>query len=71
MAVVVTTRDELVPVRRQRELAAAARATVFEAPVSHMEVGWRGEEYNPPLLDAIAAVSAGKRSAAHPVRLQR
>lgn len=71
VAVVVTTRDELVPVRRQRELAAAARATVFEASVSHMEVGWRAEEYNPPLLDAIAAVSAGERSAAHPVRLQR
>ncbi len=56
VAVVVTTRDELVPVPKQRELAAAARATVFEAPVSHLEVGWRAAEYNPALLEAIGAV---------------
>jgi 3-oxoadipate enol-lactonase len=56
-AVVVTTRDELVPVRNQRALAEAARARVFEAPVTHMEVGSRGERYNPELLRAIAAVS--------------
>lgn len=71
VAVVVTTRDELVPVPKQRELAAAAEATVFDVPVSHMEVGWRGEEYNPALLRAIAAVSAGERAATHPVGLQR
>jgi 3-oxoadipate enol-lactonase len=69
VAVVVTTRDELVPVSKQREMSAAAGATVFETAVSHMEVGWRGDEYNPALLQAIAAVSAGERAAAHSVGL--
>src|SRR5436305_884969 len=55
-AVLVTTRDELVPVRNQRALAAAARAQVFEAPVTHLEVGSSGERYDPELLRAIAAV---------------
>ncbi len=62
VAVVVTTRDELVPVSKQRELAAAAAARVFEAPVSHLEVGWRADEYNPVLLRAIAAVTAADRA---------
>ncbi len=60
VAVVVTTRDELVPVAKQRELATAAGAQVFEAAVSHLEVGWRAEQYNPVLLRAIAAVSAAE-----------
>jgi hypothetical protein len=47
----------LVPARKQRELAQAARANVFEAPIRHLEVGWRAENYNPHLLGAIAAVS--------------
>jgi 3-oxoadipate enol-lactonase len=63
VAVVVTTRDELVPVPKQRELAAAANATVFESPISHLEVGTRADEYNPALLRAIGAVV--------PVRLRR
>jgi 3-oxoadipate enol-lactonase len=58
-AVVVTTRDELVPPRNQRALAAASNAHVFEAPVTHLEVGARGERYNPKLLEAIAAVRSG------------
>jgi pimeloyl-ACP methyl ester carboxylesterase len=58
-AVVVTTRDELVPVRNQRALAAAAGAQVFEAPVTHLEIGSKGERYNPQLLQAIAAVGDG------------
>jgi 3-oxoadipate enol-lactonase len=61
-AVLVTTRDELVPVRNQRALAAAARAQVFEAPVTHLEVGSKGERYNPALIRAIEAV--GRRVAA-------
>jgi pimeloyl-ACP methyl ester carboxylesterase len=61
VAVVITTRDELIPVRKQRELAAAAHARVFEAPITHMEVGWRSEQYNPALLQAIAAVSTADR----------
>ncbi len=55
-AVVVTTRDELVPVRNQRELAAAAQAHVFEAPVTHLEVGAHAEHYSPHLVRAIEAV---------------
>jgi 3-oxoadipate enol-lactonase len=58
LAVVVTTRDELVPVPKQRQLAAAGKARVFEAPISHMEVGWNAAAYNPALLEAIAAVRA-------------
>jgi 3-oxoadipate enol-lactonase len=61
--VVVTTRDELVPVKKQRALAAAARAHVFEAPVRHMEVGWRAAEYNPALLQALSTL-AGRHEGA-------
>jgi pimeloyl-ACP methyl ester carboxylesterase len=57
IAVLITTRDELVPVRKQRELAAAAGGPVFETPLRHMEVGWRREEYSPKLLAALASVS--------------
>ncbi len=60
VAVLVTTKDELVPVRKQRELAAGAGAQVFEAPISHMEAGWRAAEFDPPLLEAIAAVGRGQ-----------
>ncbi len=61
-AVVVTTRDELVPVRNQRALAAAAHAHVFEAPVTHLEIGSKGERYDPELLKAIAAVRGQAQS---------
>jgi 3-oxoadipate enol-lactonase len=57
IAVLITTRDEMVPVRRQHELAAAAGGPVFEAPMRHMEVGWRRDEYAPKLLAALASVS--------------
>ncbi len=57
IAVLITTRDELVPVRKQRQLAAAARGPVFETPLRHMEVGWRREEYGPQLLAALDSVS--------------
>ena len=59
-AVVVTTRDEAVPPRKQRELAAALGAQVFEAPVRHLELTQASDRYNPALLEAIAAV--GSRS---------
>jgi 3-oxoadipate enol-lactonase len=58
ISVLITTRDELVPVHKQRALAAAAQARVFEAPLSHLEVGWRGAEYNPQLIEALGAVSS-------------
>jgi pimeloyl-ACP methyl ester carboxylesterase len=55
-AVVLTTRDQAVPPRKQRELAAALGAAVFEAPIDHIEITSRPERYNPALLQAIAAV---------------
>src|SRR2546421_445151 len=57
VAVVVTTNDDAVAPRKQRDLAAAASAAVFEAPINHMEIVWRGSTYNPMLLRAIEAVS--------------
>jgi pimeloyl-ACP methyl ester carboxylesterase len=57
VAVVLTTRDELVPPRKQQALAAAANAQVFEAPIKHLEIGWLPDEYNPALLKALEAVS--------------
>jgi pimeloyl-ACP methyl ester carboxylesterase len=57
-AVLVTTRDDVVPVHKQRALAAAAGGPVFEAPIKHLEVVTRTDEYNPALLEAIAAVGA-------------
>lgn len=56
-AVVVTTRDEAVPPRKQRELAAALDAQVFEAPIRHLEVASRPDRYNAALLDALAALA--------------
>jgi pimeloyl-ACP methyl ester carboxylesterase len=56
-AVVLTTRDEAVPPRKQRDLAAAIGAAVFEAPVRHLELVQRNDRYNPALLEAIAAVT--------------
>ena len=55
-AVVITTHDDAVPPRNQRELAQALRAHVFEAPINHLEVISRAREYNPALLEAIASV---------------
>jgi 3-oxoadipate enol-lactonase len=63
-AVVVTTRDEVIAPRKQRELASALGAQVFETPLRHNELPFRRELYNPALLDALAAVSAGERAAA-------
>jgi 3-oxoadipate enol-lactonase len=61
-AVVLTTRDELVAPGKQRQLAGALQAPVFEASISHLEITSRGETYNPALLRALAAV--GGRAAA-------
>jgi pimeloyl-ACP methyl ester carboxylesterase len=62
-AVVLTTRDELVPPGKQRQLAQALQAPVFEAPISHLEITTNGQVYNPALLRALAAVG-GRRTAA-------
>ena len=58
IAVVVTTRDEAVAPRKQRELAAAAGGPVFEAPIRHMEIVTKAGDYNPALLEALGALRA-------------
>jgi len=63
-AVVLTTRDELVPPGKQRQLAAALEAPVFEAPITHLEITSAGATYNPVLLRALAAVGGGEAVAA-------
>jgi 3-oxoadipate enol-lactonase len=55
-AVVITTRDEAVPVSRQRELAEASQAQVFEAPIEHIEIVTRADRYNPALLRALGSL---------------
>jgi 3-oxoadipate enol-lactonase len=54
--VVLTSRDSAVAPRKQRELAAALGARVFEAPVDHLQIIARAQEYNPALLEALSAV---------------
>jgi len=57
-AMVLTTRDQMVAPAKQRELAAASGATVFEVPIDHLEVTDRADVYNPALISAVAAVAA-------------
>jgi 3-oxoadipate enol-lactonase len=57
-AMVLTGRDSAVSPAKQRELAAAVRATVFEVPLDHLEVTSRDAEYNAALLSALEAVTA-------------
>src|ERR1700744_3494521 len=57
-AMVLTGRDTMVAPSKQRELAQAAGATVFEVAIDHLEVTDRADEYNPALLSAVAAVTA-------------
>ncbi len=58
VAVLVTTRDELVPPRKQWALAEAARAQTFESPITHMDVGRPGNGYAQVLVEALAALGA-------------
>jgi 3-oxoadipate enol-lactonase len=58
VAVLVTTRDELVSPRRQRALAEAAGAQVLESPITHIQIGRPGNDYPKVLLEAIAALVA-------------
>jgi 3-oxoadipate enol-lactonase len=55
-AVVLTSRDDMVPPRKQRELTTALQAQVFDAPIRHMEVTTATDRYNPALLAALEAV---------------
>ena len=56
-AVVLTTEDTVVPPRKQRELAVALNAPVFESAIDHLEVANAVDRYNPALLAALAAVT--------------
>jgi hypothetical protein len=56
-AMVLTSRDMMVAPVKQRELADAARATVFEVPLDHLELTTRAAEYNAALLAALEAVA--------------
>jgi pimeloyl-ACP methyl ester carboxylesterase len=58
-AMVLTAGDRSVAPAKQRELAAAIGATVFESPIDHLEVTNRADDYNPALLQALAAVASG------------
>ena len=60
IAMVLTTRDELVSPRKQRELAEASHADVFEVALGHMDVGRPGTGYGAVLLEALAAVGPGE-----------
>jgi 3-oxoadipate enol-lactonase len=57
VAVLITARDQAVPVHNQRELATAARGPVFEAPIDHLDIVTDAAKYNPVLLRALEAVS--------------
>jgi pimeloyl-ACP methyl ester carboxylesterase len=55
-AVVLTSRDDAVPPRKQHQLATALGAPVFEAPINHLEITSNGKTFNPVLLEALTAV---------------
>jgi 3-oxoadipate enol-lactonase len=66
-AVVLTSADDAVPPHKQRQLAAALGAPIFEAPVRHLEVAaMAGEQsaqrYNPVLIAALDAIRVAERS---------
>jgi 3-oxoadipate enol-lactonase len=66
-AVVLTSADDAVPPAKQRELVAALQATVFEAPVRHLEVAAMAgdasaQRYNPVLIEAFGQVRAADAS---------
>lgn len=57
-AMVLTGRDQMVAPAKQRELAAACGATVFEVALDHLDVTERADVYNPALISAVAAVAS-------------
>ena len=62
-AMVLTSRDAMVAPVKQRELAEASGASVFEVAIDHLEVTDRGDVYNPALISAVAAVTAAHQVA--------
>jgi 3-oxoadipate enol-lactonase len=63
-AMVLTARDTAVAPAKQRELAAAAGASVYEVPLDHLEIIDRADDYNPALLAAVAEVGTPQSAAA-------
>jgi len=63
-SVVLTTRDHAVAPVKQRALAAALDAPIYEAPINHLQVTANGADYNPVLLRALDAVASRERVAA-------
>ncbi len=61
VAVLITNRDQVVPVRKQRELAEAAGGPVFESPIDHLDIVTRADDYNEFLLKALDSVSSERR----------
>ena len=66
-AVVITSNDDAVPPAKQRQLATATQATVFDAPVRHLEVAAMASEasarrYNPVLVEALQFIRAADAS---------
>jgi 3-oxoadipate enol-lactonase len=59
-AMVLTGRDAMVAPAKQRELAEATGARVFEVAIDHLEVTDRADLYNPALISAVAAVTAAQ-----------
>lgn len=57
-AVVVTSRDRSVPPAKQRELAEALRAQVFEVDGDHLAVAVHPDRFRPVLVRALEAVGA-------------
>ncbi|MGH2858606.1 MAG: alpha/beta fold hydrolase [Solirubrobacteraceae bacterium] len=55
-AMVLTARDTAVSPAKQRELAEAIGAEVFQAEIDHLDLIERAEEYNPQLLRAVQYV---------------
>lgn len=56
-AVVLTTRDQLVPPARQRQLADALRAPVFEVDADHLAPFNRGGDFSAAVCAAVAHVT--------------
>ena len=64
-SIVLTSRDSAVSPAKQRELANALGATVFEVPLDHLQLTSRPDEYNSALVDAIAAVAPQRAPITH------
>ena len=65
-AVVLTTRDRAVRRTSSASWRRPPRRRVFEAPVDHLELISRARNYNPALLEAMAAVGGGEPVQAPP-----